>query len=73
MAGGKRLARLHSLRESLELVGVVNGRPCAHCGGVKYEVFHMAHGNTNGIYCSQCGAWVKFYGSKENKKFLKKY
>jgi len=41
---------------------------CKKCNGIKF--FVKDNGNNKGLYCSNCGAWIKWLGKDELNTFL---
>lgn len=40
---------------------------CKKCGST--SLFTKNNGNNNGLYCSDCGAWIKWLGKDELRAF----
>lgn len=59
----KRLQRLNKMKENNKCLGKTKKTACNKCGCNTYLVFFIPTANSNGLYCSKCGTWLKF----ENK------
>jgi hypothetical protein len=45
---------------------IYNGR-CSKCGG--YSFYMKIQGNNTGLYCSNCGRWIKWLNKDERRAF----
>lgn len=71
MSTDKRKERLEQLKKNNKLVGRTKRKPCSKCGCKNYLIFFVENVNSNGIYCSKCGTWLKFENVAKKKKTTK--
>ena len=62
----KRYLRLQRLKLENKILGKTKRTCCKKCGNNNYYVFYIESNNTNGIYCSKWGTWLKFESASKN-------
>lgn len=67
----KRQARFEDMLQKYEIIKVEILTPCKKCGKKAFVTFDMKDINARGVYCGECGTWLKFEKKSGEKKIFK--